>query len=509
MPYQIDRFNGVPLVTVEDGTIDQTTDLKFVGKNYAGYGEIQNENFLFLLENFSNTVAPAKPLSGQIWFDSSSKKLKFYDNIRWRTTGGAEFGPTAPAGLTAGDFWFKSDTDQLYSWNGAQFILIGPPAVVDKGTTLLESVEVLDTLGNKHAIIKALVNGVCVFIISSDPGFTLNAINPISGFTYIAQGTTLPNSASGSTTSDYRWWGTATDSDRLGGFTANDFVKASAAIFTNTSSIASFPDSGYTVGDDDDLLVSIVSGNIPTINNQLGSKISFKITDGTSKEPLRIDAGTVVPGLTDTYDLGTLILRWRNLYAKNIFADEVTANKFNGLADKATDADRLLFNSGYRSAAATATANSIVARDASGNFAANIITATSTRAQYADLAERFEADSFYEAGTVVALGGPAEITAVAEELSDEVFGVVSTRAAYLMNATAGDDLTHPAVAMTGRVPVRAKGTIKKGDRLVSAGNGLARAAKKGEATGLNTIGRALENKTSQGEGIVLAVVKIN
>jgi hypothetical protein len=96
-----------------------------------------------------------------------------------------------------------------------------------------------------------------------------------------------------------------------------------------------------------------------------------------------------------------------------------------------------------------------------------------------------------------------------EELSEKVFGVISTRAAYLMNSGAGTDETHPPIAMTGRVPVRVTGMISKGDRLVSAGNGLARAAQPGEATAFNVIGRALESRTDIGEGTVEAIVTIN
>jgi hypothetical protein len=78
-----------------------------------------------------------------------------------------------------------------------------------------------------------------------------------------------------------------------------------------------------------------------------------------------------------------------------------------------------------------------------------------------------------------------------------------------MNAKAGTDETHPPVAMQGRVPVRVIGTIVKGDRLVSAGNGLARAATKGEVTSFNVIGRSLQHKTTAGEGTVEAIVKLN
>ena len=139
----------------------------------------------------------------------------------------------------------------------------------------------------------------------------------------------------------------------------------------------------------------------------------------------------------------------------------------------------------------------------------NNIYGTSIHAQYADLAERFEADAVYDPGTVVELGGTAEITAAVNDLSEDVFGVISTRAAFVMNSRVGDDLTHPPIAVQGRVPVKVIGTVHKGDRLVSAGNGLARAGSRSEITTWNVIGRSLENKDTLGEGTVEAVVKLN
>lgn len=134
---------------------------------------------------------------------------------------------------------------------------------------------------------------------------------------------------------------------------------------------------------------------------------------------------------------------------------------------------------------------------------------TAITASYADLAERFEADAVYPAGTVVSLGGIKEITAAVDDLCDNVFGVISTKAAFLMNGEAGTDETHPPVAVNGRVPVRVIGPIQKGDRLVSAGNGLARAAKKSELTAFNVIGRSLEDKYSAEDGTVEAIVRLN
>ena len=142
------------------------------------------------------------------------------------------------------------------------------------------------------------------------------------------------------------------------------------------------------------------------------------------------------------------------------------------------------------------------------NGADGAISGNQINANYADVAERFWADAELDAGTVVELGGLAEICAVSADLSENVFGVISTRAAYLMNSSAGSNATHPPVAMTGRVPVKVVGQVRKGDRLVSAGAGQARAAQPGEATAFNVIGRALKDKLTTDSGTVEAIVTI-
>jgi hypothetical protein len=130
----------------------------------------------------------------------------------------------------------------------------------------------------------------------------------------------------------------------------------------------------------------------------------------------------------------------------------------------------------------------------------------STSSQYADLAERFTSDMEMGPGTVVELGGSKEVTQCSDDLSEAVLGVVSTAPGYLMNDTNRDD---PAIAMSGRCPVKVMGPIAKGERLVSAGSGLARKAQDGEANSFNVIGRALESKTTVGEGTVLAIVRVS
>ena len=124
------------------------------------------------------------------------------------------------------------------------------------------------------------------------------------------------------------------------------------------------------------------------------------------------------------------------------------------------------------------------------DFHANNATLTASSAKYADLAERYHAGSPIEAGTVVCFGGDNEIEMCNEDGCTAVAGVVSTAPAFMMNREAGDDNTHPYVALAGRVPCKVMGPVRKGDLLMSAMNGYAKA---GEFKGGAMIGKALEN----------------
>ena len=141
----------------------------------------------------------------------------------------------------------------------------------------------------------------------------------------------------------------------------------------------------------------------------------------------------------------------------------------------------------------------------------NVLHATATAAQYADVAERFEADAPMAEGAVVEVGGEAEITETTSEMSENVFGVISDQPAYAMNAGAGNNDSHPFVAMTGRTPVRVTGAVTKGQRLVSSSvKGCARAAATGETISpFHVIGRALESSTDAGIKLVNCAVRTN
>ena len=149
--------------------------------------------------------------------------------------------------------------------------------------------------------------------------------------------------------------------------------------------------------------------------------------------------------------------------------------------------------------------------DALVDIRCNVIHATATAAQYADVAERFEADAPMTAGAVVMVGGTAEITETTADMSDQVFGVISDMPAYAMNAGAGNNESHPYVAMTGRTPVRVTGEVTKGQRLVTSSvKGCARAVAAGESISpFNVIGRALESSTDAGIKLVNCAVRTN
>ena len=140
---------------------------------------------------------------------------------------------------------------------------------------------------------------------------------------------------------------------------------------------------------------------------------------------------------------------------------------------------------------------------------ANIVHAISTGAQYSDVAERYAADDYMQKGTVVQIGGKEEITTATEEMSDKVFGVISSQPAFMMNASAGNNDSHPFVAMVGRVPVRVIGMATKGDRLVlSSTKGVARVVRANEnPTTEQVIGRVLQDKIDTAEHTIECVVQ--
>ena len=300
MPYTIDYSNsGKTAIVVNDGTIDTSTSIGLIGKNYTRFGETLNENMLHLLENFANGTAPTNPTEGQLWYDSANSQLKIYDNGVWST-------------LISGS-----------------------------GTTKIEFRNRKDTAGIFHKTIEMIVDSNIVTITTDD-----------------------------------------------------------------TTAWTPHPDE--------------------------------KLEDGTT----------------------ALSTQFPSIQA-GIQMNSTTNYKYRG---------------------------------------------TSTSAEYADLAERYEADAEYEVGTVVKIGGDKEITQTTSANETAIFGVVSTAPAFEMNAGAGTDATHPYIALAGRVPCKVVGKVSKGERIVSSATAGAGMTAQDDYSWKYVLGRALEDKTTEEVGTIEVVV---
>jgi hypothetical protein len=425
MSYTITLTDGTVFATIADGTINTASSMVLVGKNYAGYGEFLDTNFIHLLENSSNTTAPGAPLTGQLWWDSGNGLLKVYNGTTFKTISAATASSSAPTSNVTGDLWYDTVNQQLKVWTGTVFLLVGPQFSAGEGTSGAIVATIRDNVSVDHVVVELYVNDAIVGIISKDATFTPQVA--ISGYTTIRPGITL-STLIGSQVPLFQ--GTATNAQTLNSLTSSQFMRSDANTST-TGTMSVLNNTGLSVGSNSDFNVGVIGTNVNVKNITSGGNLTFGVNI----------AGTPTTAMT--------------IYGAN---GTISGNQIN--------------------------------------------------ANYADVAERFEADEELSPGTVVELGGIAEITQVTDELSEKVFGVISTRAAYLMNSSAGSNATHPPVAMTGRVPVNVVGQVLKGDRLVSAGNGLARSAQTGEATAFNVIGRALKDKLDTGVGTVEAIVTI-
>lgn len=366
MPYSINNYYGQQVATVADGTVNRSFSLGLIGKNYAGYGTTFNENFYRLLENFAGASAPKETaVPGQVWYDSTSDlvKLKFYTGTKWNTLAVNNITTTsnaaAPTNSKVGDFWYDKLTNRLSIYTGTEYVLVGQQSILGFGTTQMRSRSVKGNGSNSlKAIIEAVVNGVTVYIISSNAEFTLdNTVNTITGFSVIKPGITLANSSTGVSSSTDRIWGTASNSEMLGGLPASSY-----ALATNTSfsTLTGFADAGLTIGTEFKIFND--QGTTPTLLNQASDNIVFKVTyNGTQIVPMQVVGRDVVPGVNNYSNLGSPLLKFGSVYATN----------FYGVTDKA---DSLNVGGVYRTASSAVGPNTIVVRDDAGKIPGAVAT---------------------------------------------------------------------------------------------------------------------------------------
>ena len=181
MAYIVNKFSGAQLIGLEDGTIDTSTSLGLVGRNYVGYGETQNENFVFLLENFANEAPPSRPLQGQIWFNTTTNITYAYDGTAWNPIGAAVLSATAPVDANAGSLWLDTTANQLKIYTGSAWTFIGPEAVAGFGVTRARATSLDDSVGDPRPVIILETNGTALAICTSQ-AFTINPSNAVAGF---------------------------------------------------------------------------------------------------------------------------------------------------------------------------------------------------------------------------------------------------------------------------------------------------------------------------------------
>lgn len=589
MAYNITLTDGSAFATIADGTINTDSSVTLVGKNYAGYGLFLDENFIQMLENFSDTTAPPTPLTGQIWWDSGNSLLKVYNGSIWKTISAATSSSTAPSSNVTGDLWYDTTNQQLKVWTGSAFIVVGPAYTSSEGTAGAVPESINDIGATPHFVTSLYVNSNRVAIVSYDsvftpqspistwfpriyPGITANiaiggsfsgnlislgnitasagGTSNVAVLSALGVGVTGVLSASGNITGgNITTAGTATVTGNVtggnlaigglatvtGNITGGNITTGGSLAVTGTGNVTGNINGGNLrttglitatgtvtggnlVSGGFITAASTVSsvGNITSAANVAGGNViaSTNVSAvGNVAGTYFIGNGSQLTGISAAVSVSKIESGLSNVQiasanANITMAVSTTANVVVVSPTGITTSGSLTLNSG---AAATAIVNG--AGNAVGNIGSstsyfNQVFAVATSALYADVAERFEADEVLDPGTVVELGGAKEITRSRLELSENVFGVISTKPAFTMNGGAGENDTHPAVAMTGRVPVKVTGIINKGDRLVSAGDGLARAAQPGEATSFNIIGRALVAKSTHGVGTVEAIVSI-
>ena len=541
MAYKINNTFGTLLVTLADGTIDvATTDITLIGKGYAGFGEKLNENLVKLLENFNNTSAPANKIQGQLWYDKTNNQLNVYTGTKFKPVGSSTNSASAPTNAVLGDLWFDTTNTQLYVYTGSAWTLIGPTTVAGSGVTQVITESPEDNTGVKRSILKLVSNDTVVGVVSNlafTPSSTeaLGSALITAGFSTVAQGIQLSSAVA-----SVKFRGTATDSDTLGGVAAANYLRSDSAD-TTTGRISVQSDDGIRLGGGNDITMSLSSDNFTIAQTTQDKDIIFTVNDGgTTKEALRITGSTgriehlrvgdlTVDGTNTIMNTSTLsvednIIELNRNVSSNAGMPNFTGLKVNrGSTSSATEqnlywvwdetfADDGTTTHGNAGGAWTAFKSGGGDDELSAptlvDVRANIVHATSTSAQYADLAERYAADMQLAVGEVVMLGGAEEVTRCDKELCDGAFGVVSESPAFLMNAQAGNNDSHPMIALKGRVLVKLKGKGEAGDRIVSAGNGEARVASIEECTAFNTLGRLIKHKYNEETALTECVIGV-
>jgi|688.fasta_scaffold60987_3 hypothetical protein len=309
MGYQI-RFtennnSNKRAITVDDKTINTETSLNLVGNNYPNYASYIGSDLLHILENFANPTSPPNPVQGQLWYDNVNNQLMVNSDAtetNWISAGSVIKSASQPSTARSGDLWVDNIRQQLFLYTGTAWLLVGPQYSQDTLTgQVIETI--YDNTDNLRGIISVYSENNRVAIISSE---TFTPKLAIPGFSTVHAGFTLINTDSdntaltGQTLSTHRYYGTSTNSERLGGDLASSYVLATSNL---VSFIGAVKASQISVGSDRNLSISDDPSSPDTTylistNTSTSKKIEVKMNSNTilSLSPNgRVGIGTKTP----------------------------------------------------------------------------------------------------------------------------------------------------------------------------------------------------------------------
>jgi hypothetical protein len=367
MPYILTNTDGTVLATIQDGTIDTSTDLTFVGKNYAGYGQIVNENFVKLLENFAGASPTSSPLNGQLWYDSINRKMKVYDGTvtQYRVMPFIDY---AKGNQSLGDFYWDRSDNKLYVLGDTGYVLVGPIATTSGSLTGINPSQVLDGNGVEQPVLKSSIGSKLNAIFYSSPSYSSISVSgdPVFGndqYTMngpIKPGINLPGAidSNGTTvTATYKNLFNGTAANALGlavKQSDNSYLYVDGTQFVQqsqlgalNSSLALTSDDGIIVGNPSSLKLHVTGYDTGNLTNVLGNNISFNITpplassytgvlllttDGSGN--LEVLPGLSTPktnnGTTNSVSIGSGSSKFTNAYVSTIHATSITNDGLGG-----------------------------------------------------------------------------------------------------------------------------------------------------------------------------------
>jgi hypothetical protein len=330
MPYNLRNFDGRAFTTIEDGVVDRqgSSSLYLIGKDVTGYGTFQNDNFLWLLENFAGTIEPASKVQGQIWFDKNVGVLKpkIYDGFEWKMFAMLTASGTAPLNANPGDIWYDTVNDQLSVKSSSSFTLIGPEKVSGFDTTRIISISVLDTAENPHACMLLYVDGTIVGVISLDE-FDVFSQEDIyaEGITSVGKGLTLVSGATVDTDTLYASQSVNETVTGVWNFSSGFNVGSNRIVNTGTNLLIAAPAKDILI--DAAAVVPFGTTNLGSSSNRYNKVFVSEVSGGTSISGVTLtgqfslsSSSKLFPSADGTISLGAGNARWSTVFTRALNA---------------------------------------------------------------------------------------------------------------------------------------------------------------------------------------------